>query len=152
MSGAIATNKKAFRDYTVLERFEAGLELKGSEVKSLRAGRITIDDSFCKVEDFQVALYNTHINPYAQASYLNVEAARPRRLLLHKSQIKHLAQEIDQKSLTIIPLRVYFNDKGIAKMEIGLCKGKKFFDHRDDIKKREIDRKIKQTLKSRNQR
>jgi SsrA-binding protein len=148
MSGAIATNKKAFRDYTVLERFEAGLELKGSEVKSLRAGRITIDDSFCRVEDFQVALYNTHINPYAEASYLNVEATRPRRLLLHKSQIRHIAQEIDQKSLAIVPLRVYFNERGIAKMEIALCKGKKEYDHREDIKNRDIDRKIRQRMKS----
>jgi SsrA-binding protein len=150
MSGAIATNKKAFRDYTVLERFEAGLELKGSEVKSLRAGRITIDDSFCRVEDFQIALYNTHINPYAEASYLNVDATRPRRLLLHKSQIRHIAQEVDQKSLAIVPLRVYFNERGIAKMEIALCKGKKSYDHREDIKKRDIDRKIRQTLKNRN--
>jgi SsrA-binding protein len=150
MSGAIATNRKAFRDYTVLERFEAGLELKGGEVKSLRDGRITLDDSFCRIEDFQIALYNTHINPYAQASYLNVEATRPRRLLLHKNQIKHLAQEVDQKGLTIIPLRVYFNERGFAKMEIALCKGKKAYDHREDIKKREIDKKIKQTLKNRN--
>jgi SsrA-binding protein len=150
MSGAIATNRKAFRDYTVLERFEAGLELKGGEVKSLRDGRITLDDSFCRVEGTQVELYNTHINPYAQASYLNVESTRPRRLLLHKSQIKHLAQEVDQKGLTIIPLRVYFNDRGFAKMEIALCKGKKSYDHREDIKKREVDKKIRQTLKNRN--
>jgi SsrA-binding protein len=150
MSGAIATNRKAFRDYTVLERFEAGLELKGGEVKSLRDGRITLDDSFCRVEDMQIALYNTHINPYAQASYLNVEATRPRRLLLHKNQIKHLAQEVDQKGLTIIPLRVYFNERGFAKMEIALCKGKKSYDHREDIKRRAIDKKIKQTLKNRN--
>ena len=150
MSGAIASNKKAFRDYTVLERFEAGLELKGGEVKSLRDGRITIDDSFCRIEDSQVALYNTHINPYAQASYQNVESTRPRRLLLHKSQIRHLAQEVDQKGLTIIPLRVYFNARGFAKMEIALCKGKKEYDHREDIKKREINRKIKQLIKNRN--
>jgi SsrA-binding protein len=150
MSGAIATNKKAFRDYTVLERFEAGLELKGGEVKSLRDAKITLNDSFCRIEDFQVLLYNTHINPYAQASYLNTESTRPRRLLLHKSQIRHLAQEVDQKSLTIIPLRVYFNERGFAKMEIALCKGKREYDHRDTVKKREIDRKIKQTLKNRN--
>jgi SsrA-binding protein len=150
MSGPIATNRKAFRDYTVLERFEAGLELKGGEVKSVRDGRITLDDSFCRVDGSQIALYNTHINPYAQASYMNVEASRPRRLLLHKSQIKHLSQEVDQKGLTIIPLKVYFNARGFAKMEIALCKGKKAYDHREDIKKREIDKKIKQTLKNRN--
>ena len=150
MSDAIASNRKAFRDYIILERFEAGLELKGGEVKSLRDGRITLDDSFCRVDGTQIALYNTHINAYAQASYMNVEPARQRRLLLHKSQIRHLAQEVDQKGLTIIPLRVYFNARGFAKMEIALCKGKKSYDHREDIKKREIDRKIKQTLKSRN--
>jgi len=150
MSDAIASNRKAFRDYIILERFEAGLELKGGEVKSLRDGRITLDDSFCRVDGTQIALYNTHINAYAQASYMNVEPARQRRLLLHKSQIRHLAQEVDQKSLTIIPLKVYFNARGFAKIEIALCKGKKSYDHREDIKKREIDKKIKQTLKSRN--
>ena len=150
MSAPIATNRKAFRDYVILEKFEAGLELKGGEVKSLRDGKITMDDSFCRVEDSQVSLYNTHINAYAQASYMNVESARQRRLLLHKNQIRHLAQEVDQKGLTIIPLKVYFNARGFAKMEIALCKGKKSYDHREDIKKREIDRKIKQTLKNRN--
>lgn len=150
MSNAIATNKKAYRDFTVLEHFEAGLELKGSEVKSLRDAKITLNDSFCRIEGSQVLLYNTHINPYAQASYLNTESTRPRRLLLHKNQIRHMAMEVDQKGLTIIPLRVYFNERGLAKMEIALCKGKREFDHRDDIKKREIDRKIKQTLKNKN--
>ncbi len=152
MADAIATNRKAHRDYTVLEKYEAGIELKGSEVKSLRDARITMDDSFCRVEDGQIYLYNTHINAYAQASYLNVESTRPRRLLLHRNEIAKLFSEVTLKGLTIIPLRVYFNARGFAKIEIALCKGKKAYDHREDIKKREVDRKLKQTMRSRNQR
>lgn len=150
MSGAIASNKKAFRDYNVLERFEAGIELKGSEVKSLRDAKITINDSFCRVEAGQLFLYNAHINPYSQASYLNVDSTRQRRLLLHKKQIRAIEQEADQKALAIVPLRVYFNDRGFAKVEIALCKGKKLYDRREDVKKRDIERKIKQTIRSKN--
>jgi len=135
MGSVIATNKKAFRDYTVLERFEAGIELKGSEVKSLRDAKISINDSFCRVEGGQVFLYNAHINPYSQASYLNVDSTRQRRLLLHRRQIRQIEQEVAQKALAIVPLRVYFNERGIAKIEIALCKGKKLYDRREDVKK-----------------
>lgn len=152
MSDAIATNKRAFRDYAVLETVEAGIELKGSEVKSLRDGKVNLSDSFARIEEGQVFLYNTHISPYAQASYLNVDSTRSRRLLLHKKQIRRLDMELSQKGLTLVPLKMYFNKKGFAKLELALCKGKRSYDHRDDIKRKEIDRKIRQTMKNRNQR
>jgi SsrA-binding protein len=152
MSGAIATNKRAFRDYTVIETIEAGIELKGSEVKSLREGHIILADSFARIEDGQALLYNTHISPYAQASYLNADPTRSRRLLLHKKQILRLDMELAQKGLTLVPLKVYFNAKGFAKLELALCKGKKSYDHREDVKRREVDRRIRQTMKDRNRR
>ena len=150
MSDPIAVNKKAYHNFFLTDKWECGIELQGSEVKSIRAGEVNFADSYVHIDENEVWLYSLHIAPYAQASYMNVEASRPRRLLLHKSQIKHLSQEVDQKGLTIIPLKVYFNARGFAKMEIALCKGKKAYDHREDIKKREIDKKIKQTLKNRN--
>jgi len=150
MSDTLATNKRAFRDYAVLETVEAGIELKGSEVKSLRAGKINLADSFARIEEGQAFLYNTHISPYAQASYLNVEPTRPRRLLLHKKQIRKLDMELSQKGLTLVPLKMYFNAKGFAKLLLAVCKGKRSFDHREDVKRREVDRKIRQTIKDRN--
>jgi len=147
MSNAIATNKKAFRDYAIIMAVEAGIELKGSEVKSLREGNVNLSDSFARIEDGQAFLYNTHISPYAQASYLNVDSVRSRRLLLHKKEIRKLEMDLSQKGLTLVPLKMYFNAKGFAKLELALCKGKKSYDHRDDIKRKEIDRKIRQRMK-----
>ena len=152
MSDALATNKRAFRDYAVLETVEAGIELKGSEVKSLRAGKINLADSFARIEEGQSFLYNTHISPYAQASYLNVDPTRSRRLLLHKKQIRKLDMELSQKGLTLVPLKMYFNAKGFAKLLLAVCKGKRSYDHREDVKRREVDRKIRQTMKDRNRR
>lgn len=149
MSNIIATNKQAYRDYLVLEALECGIELKGSEVKSLRMGSINFKDSFARIENNQVILYNTHISPYKEASYLNVEAQRPRRLLLHKGQIAKLLSQVSQRGSTLVPLKVYFNDRGFAKIEIGLCKGKRLYDKREDIKKREIDLGLRRALKSR---
>lgn len=149
MKGVIATNRKAFRDYTVFETVECGIELKGSEVKSLRIGKINLEDSFARIEEAGVVLYNAHISPYAQASYLNVEPKRPRRLLLHKAQIKKLSAQIDQRSFTLVPLKAYFNDRGFAKLEIALCKGKKLFDKREDIKRRETNLEIRRAMKGR---
>lgn len=149
MSKVIATNRKAYRDYTVLETIECGIELKGSEVKSLRAGKINLDDSFARIENNQVILYNTHISPYEEASYLNVEPTRPRRLLLHKNQISKLAGRITQKGFTLVPVKVYFSERGFAKIELVLCKGKKFYDKREDIKRREAELVMRRILKSR---
>lgn len=149
MGKVIATNRKAHRDYDVSESLECGIELKGSEVKSLRDGRINLNDSFARIEEGNVMLYNTHISPYEQASYMNVEAVRPRRLLLHKGQIKKLFGKLTQRGCTLVPLRVYFNDRGFAKIELALCKGKKLYDKRQDIKRRETELEIRRIMKSR---
>jgi len=146
---AVATNRKAHRDYVILETLECGIELKGSEVKSIRAGKINLNDSFARVENNQVVLYNTHISPYEQASYLNVDPTRPRRLLLHKKQINKLIGEVTQKSFTLVPLKVYFNARGFAKLELALCKGKRLYDRREDLKRREADLAIRRAMKSR---
>ncbi len=149
MSKVIATNRKAGRDYKVFESIECGIELKGSEVKSLRDSRINLEDSFARIEKNEVILYNAHISPYTQASYLNVEPKRPRKLLLHHNQINKLTGEVTQKGCTLIPLKAYFNDRGFAKIELGLCKGKKLYDRREDIKRRETDLEVRRALKSR---
>ncbi|MFA5356200.1 MAG: SsrA-binding protein SmpB [Candidatus Omnitrophota bacterium] len=147
MNGLISSNKKARRDYEVLETLECGIELKGSEVKSLRAGKMNMEDSFARVEKNEVILYNTHISPYVQASYLNVEPKRPRRLLLRKAQIIKLEGKIAQKGFTLVPLKAYFNDRGFAKIELALCKGKKLYDRRETIKRKEVDLEMRRAIK-----
>lgn len=148
----IATNRKAYRDYQILQTLECGIELKGSEVKSLRLGKINLEDSFARVENNGVILYNTHISPYEQASYLNVEPTRPRRLLLHKNQIRKIIGELTQKGFTLVPLKAYFSERGFAKIELALCKGKKLYDRRQDIKRREAELEIRRALKARRKR
>jgi SsrA-binding protein len=149
MSRPAATNRKAHRDFEVLETLEAGLELKGSEVKSIRAGRINLEDSFARIENGEVILYNTHISPYEQASYLNVEPTRPRRLLLHKKQIARLMGQVAQRGFTLVPLKVYFSARGYAKVELALCRGKKLYDKRWDIKRREENLAMRRIMKAR---
>jgi len=149
MKNSTATNKKAYRDYEIIESVECGIELKGSEVKSLRAGKINLDDSFARIEKEGVTLYNTHISPYEQASYMNTDPTRPRRLLLHKGQIIKLSAKVNQKGFTLVPLKVYFNERGFAKLELALCKGKKLYDRREDIKRRETDLALRRVIKSR---
>ncbi|RKY31710.1 MAG: SsrA-binding protein [Candidatus Omnitrophota bacterium] len=149
MSKPITTNRKAHRDFAVLETLECGIELKGSEVKSIRAAKININDSFARLENGEIILYNTHISPYEEASYLNVDPTRPRKLLLHKSQIRKITGKLVQRGLTLVPLKVYFNDRGFVKMELALCKGKKLYDRRETIKRRESDLQMRRILKSR---
>ncbi|MBN1914102.1 MAG: SsrA-binding protein SmpB [Candidatus Omnitrophica bacterium] len=149
MSKDITKNRKAFRDYEILETMECGIELKGSEVKSLRAAKMNLEDSFARIEKREVILYNTHISAYAQASYLNAEPLRPRKLLLHRNQIDKLELVIKQRRLTLVPLKAYFNDRGRAKIELALCKGKKLYDRRQDVKRKEADLAIRRTLKNR---
>ena len=148
MSKIIASNHKAYRDYEVIETIECGIELKGSEVKSIRQGNINLSDSFAHPEGSAIILYNTHISPYAEASYLNVEPTRPRKLLLHKKQIERLISRLTQKGLTLVPLKVYFNDRGFVKFELGLGKGKKLYDKREDIKRRENDLALRRMIKN----
>jgi len=149
MSKSILTNRKAYRDYEVLETLECGIELKGSEVKSLRAGKINLNDSFARIDKLEAFLYNAHISHYTEASYLNVDTDRIRRLLLHKKQIERIAGKLAQKGLTLIPLKVYFNDRGFVKLELGLCKGKKLYDKRESIKRRETDLEMRRAVKNR---
>ncbi len=144
----IASNKKALRDYEILERIEAGIEFKGSEVKSVRAGRVDLKDSFARIEKGEVFLYNTYISPYEQSSYLNVEPNRIRKLLINRKQINKLWQSISQRGFTLVPLNIYFNDKGFAKIELALCKGRKLYDKREAIRRKETELKIRKILKT----
>jgi len=149
MNKLIATNRKAHRDYTILETIECGVELKGSEVKSLRLGKMNLEDSFARIENNEVILYNTHISPYLEASYLNVEPKRPRRLLLRKNQIRKLFGQVAQRGFTLVPLKAYFSDRGFAKIELALCRGKKLYDRRETLKRREIELEMRRAIKSR---
>ncbi len=143
----IAANKKAYHDYFVLDRFEAGLELTGTEVKSIRAGALNLKDSYCRVIDGELWLIGTHISPYKQGSYFNADPDRRRRLLMHKREIVRLGAKVQQEGLALIPLSLYFKDSRV-KLELGLCKGKKLYDKRADAAeksaRREIDRKMKE--------
>lgn len=142
----ITTNRQARHDYAILESLEVGIQLKGTEVKSLRAGKASLSDSFARLENGEIFLYNMHIPPYEFGNISNVESVRPRRLLLHRSQIRKLASGLINKGLTLIPLKLYFKE-GIVKIELALAKGKKFYDKREAIKKREIDRELKRAIK-----
>ena len=128
---------------------ECGIVLKGSEVKSVRAGLVNFKDSFARAQGEEVYLYNLHINPYPQAGPWKEEPDRPRKLLLHKKEIKKLLGKVTQKGLTLIPTKIHFNSRGLVKVEIALGKGKKLYDKREDIKKRDIERSLKRTLRHR---
>ena len=138
----IATNRKALHDYTILESLEAGMALKGTEFKSLRTGQANLRDSFAKVEGNEIFLYNMHIAPYEFGNIANVEPTRPRKLLLHRNQIRRLIGEVATKRLALIPLKLYFKH-GIAKVELALAKGKKFYDKRQAIRRRETEREVR---------
>ena len=145
---AICTNRKLFRDYEVLDTFECGIELKGSEVKSLRSAKANIDDAFGRIEGQEVFLFNSHITPYDKASYFKEEATRSRKLLLHRAQIKKLIGQISQRGLTLVPMKMYFNKRGLVKVALSLVKGKKMYDRREDIKRREEARVLKRYAKN----
>ncbi len=144
----LASNKKAFRDYHLLEHWECGIALTGSEVKSLRGGGVNFKDSFARMDGEEIFLYNLFINPYSQAGSNQPESDRARKLLLHKREIGKIIGQVTQKGLTLIPTKIYFNKRGFAKVEIALGKPKKLYDKRDDIKKRDLDREIKRTKAS----
>ncbi len=148
----IATNKKLYRDYEVLDTFECGIELKGSEVKSLRDARANIDDAFARIDQGEVWLYQCHITPYDKASYFKQEATRPRRLLLHKKQIQKLIGQTAQRGFALAPFRMYFNNRGLVKVALSLGRGKKLYDRREDIKKREVERETRRAERLRHKR
>lgn len=141
----IIQNHKARRDYFIGETFEAGIELKGTEVKSLRAARASIDDAFCRIERGECWLYNAHIAPYEAGNRWNVDPLRPRRLLLHKREIDHLAGRLQAKGMALLPLRIYFT-KRYAKVLLGLGRGKSQYDKREALKRKEADRETQRAL------
>ena len=148
MSGPIATNKKAYHNFNILEKWECGIALKGAEVKSLRAGDVNFKDSFARVERGQVFLYNLYIAPYEQAGHFSSDPDRVRKLLLHKREIKKLSNFINQKSVVLVPTKIYFNKRGLAKIELATGIGKKLYDKRESMKKRDISRDISRAVKS----
>jgi len=143
-----ARNAKAFRDYTVGDRFEAGIQLRGTEVKSVRIGKAQISDSFCRIERNEVWMYGAHIEPYAFASHENHELKRPRKLFLHRRDIGKIALAMNAGGKALIPLRMYFKE-ALVKVEVALCTGKKLFDKRDDLKKKEQMREVNRALRPR---
>ncbi len=145
---AVATNRKAFHNYIILESVEAGIALTGSEVKSIRAGRVNFSDAYVKPEGGELWLVNANIARYESSSYMSHEPTRSRRLLLHRKEISRLTAEVAQKGLTLVPLKMYFKGH-IAKVEVALAKGKKLYDKRESIARRDIEREMGQALKTR---
>lgn len=146
----IAKNRKAFHDYFVEDRIEAGIELTGTEVCSLRENSAQLRDCFIVIRRGEAWLNGVHISPYSHGSIFNVDPERRRRLLLHKKEILKLQQQADRKGYSLIPLSMYFNPKGRVKLEVGVCRGKKEYDKRASIKERDTKREIDRALKSRN--
>lgn len=143
----VATNKKAFFNYEILETFEAGISLLGSEVKSIREGRISLKESYADVKDGEVFLINCHISPYEAANRFNHDPRRERKLLLHRSEIKRLTGKIIEKGWTLVPTKVLVNAKGKVKVEVSLAKGKRLYQKKEAIKERDLEREIKSELK-----
>ncbi|MGX7058727.1 SsrA-binding protein SmpB [Vagococcus humatus] len=144
----IAQNRKARHDYTIVDTIEAGIVLQGTEIKSIRAGRINLKDGFARVRNGEVFLHNVHISPYDQGNIFNHDPLRTRKLLMHKKQIQRLIGETKNTGITLIPLKVYIKN-GVAKVLIGLAKGKKKYDKREDLKRKVQNREIERALKNR---
>ncbi len=146
----VANNKKARHDYFIDEVYEVGIVLTGTEIKSIRAGRVSIKESFCKIDrKGELYIHGMHISPYEQGNRFNVEPLRSRKLLMHKREISKLIGKLKVTGLTLVPLNVYLNEDGRCKLEIGLARGKKLYDKRDTIAKKDADRKIDRAIKAR---
>lgn len=145
----IANNKKAYHDYFIDEKYEAGIELAGTEVKSLRMGKCSIKESFIRIEKGEVFVYGMNISPYEKGNIFNKDPLRIRKLLLHKAEIGKLAGKVDQKGYTLVPLQVYFKGS-LVKVEVGLARGKKLYDKREDIAKKDQRRELEREFKVRN--
>lgn len=143
----IANNRKARHDYHIEEDYEAGLVLKGTEVKSLRQGNCSLKDGFIQIEKGQAYLHNVHISPYEAGNRYNVNPTRRRKLLLHKREIARLEGRVREKGYTLIPLQIYFNERSVVKVKVGVAKGLAKYDKREKIKKREQDRQMRRALK-----
>lgn len=146
MEKIISTNKKAYHDYFIEDTLEAGIELKGSEVKSLRLGRVNMKDSFCLIRNNELFLLNVHISPYEKGSYYNEEPRRTRKLLVKRQEINKLRGKIEQKGFTIVPTKMYFKDS-LVKVEIAVCKGKELHDKRQSAKEKENKRAAERAVK-----
>ena len=146
----IAENRKAHHDYFVLETYEAGIELVGTEVKSIRQGTVNLKDSWCSIDHGELFVRGMHISPYEKGNIINRDPLRVRKLLMHKREINKLFGTVKQDGLSLIPLSLYFKDSRV-KVQVGLCKGKKLYDKREDAAKRDAKREIDRNIKSRNQ-
>lgn len=146
----IAQNRKAFHDYFVLEKYEAGIELAGTEVKSVRAGQVNMKDSYCSIKNGELFLRGMHISPYEKGNIFNRDPVRVRRLLMHKREINRLNSQVMQQGVALIPLSLYFKDSKV-KVEIGVCKGKKLYDKREVSAKKDAQRDMDRVMKERNQ-
>ena len=142
----VCTNKKAYHDYTIESEIEAGLMLLGSEVKSLRAGKANLRDGFAKIKNNEVFIQRVHISPYSHATYDAPDPVRERKVLLKKREILKLVGKIQEKGYSLIPLKMYFNERGKAKVVLGLAKGKKLYDKRESLKKKDTDREIDRAM------
>ena len=145
----ISQNKKAYHDYFVDEKYEAGVELFGTEVKSIRAGKVNIKESYCDIKDGEVFVVGMHISPYEQGNIYNKDPLRPKKLLLHKREILKLFGLVSQKGYTLVPLQIYLSNSRV-KIEIGLCRGKKLYDKREDMARSDAKRDMERAFKSRN--
>ncbi|HKK95690.1 MAG TPA: SsrA-binding protein SmpB [Anaerovoracaceae bacterium] len=143
----IVNNKKARHDYFIEDTFEAGLVLTGTEIKSIRNGKVSIKESYARIEKGELLIYGMHISPYEQGNIFNVDPLRPRKLLLHKKEINKIMGQIKLNGLTLIPLNIYINENGIAKMELALARGKKLYDKRETLAKKDSDRKMERAMK-----
>ncbi|MEJ2206010.1 MAG: SsrA-binding protein SmpB [Gemmatimonadota bacterium] len=141
----MARNRKARHEFEILETVEAGIALKGPEVKSVREGKIAFHDAFARVDRGELWLYSLHISPYEQANRFNVDPVRPRKLLLHRHEIRRLASKVDEKGLTLVPLEVYFT-RGYAKVLLALARGKKLYDKRETLKRKTQDREARRAM------
>lgn len=145
---SIAQNRKAFHDYFIDESYEAGIELFGTEVKSLRAGGVNLKDSYCEIDNGELFVHGMHISPYEKGNIFNRDPLRPKKLLMHKREINRLFGLVKREGFTLIPLSLYFKGSRV-KMSLGLCRGKKLYDKRDDAARRDAKREIERNLKSR---
>ncbi|ADY57470.1 SsrA-binding protein [Syntrophobotulus glycolicus DSM 8271] len=145
----IAENRKARHDYFIEETYEAGVILTGTEIKSIRGGRVNLKDSYAEIKNREVWLLNTHISPYEKGNRFNHDPLRKRKLLLNKREIIKLSAKVQQQGMTLVPIKIYLSH-GLAKIELGLCKGKKNYDKRDDMADKDAKREIERTLRERN--
>lgn len=142
-----ATNRKARHDYFVLEQYEAGIELSGTEVKSIRAGKVNLKDAFCQVKNGELFVYNMHVSPYEQGNRFNADPMRDRRLLMHKREIRKLYAAVQQDGFALVPLSLYFKNSRV-KVEVAVCKGKKLYDKRSSMAERDTKREMDRVMKS----